>query len=78
MLCQQSCPENKDFLEWFEGNEAFSHEETSLFLDGVSADRLPATTQAKLKRLGMPDLLGILPRNLGIFFDNQARPSNSI
>jgi len=67
MLCQQSCPENKDFLEWFEGNETFSHEETSLFLNGVSAERLPAATQAKLKRLGMPDLPGILPRNLLIF-----------
>ncbi len=67
MLCQQFCPENKDFLEWFEGNETFSHEETSLFLDGASADLLPETTQEKLKRLGMPDLLGILPRNLGVF-----------
>ena len=68
MLCQQACPENKDFMEWFGGNETFSHEETSLFLNGASADRLPATTQAKLKRLGMPELLEILPRNLGIFF----------
>jgi len=67
MLCQKFCPENKDFLEWFEGNETFTHEETSLFLDGVSADRLPDATQVKLKRLGMPDLPGILPRNLEIF-----------
>jgi hypothetical protein len=67
MICQQSCPENKVFLEWFESNEAFSHEETSLFLNGASSDRSPAATQAKLKRLGMPDLLGILPRNLGVF-----------
>ena len=68
MLCQKSCPENKNFLEWFEDNETFSHEETSLFLNGMSTDRLPAATQEKLKRLGMPDLLGVLPRNLGIFF----------
>jgi len=78
MLCQQSCPENKDFLEWFEGNETFSHEETTLFLKGASADLLPAATQAKLKRLGMPDLLEVLPRNLGVFLDNQARSSESI
>jgi epoxyqueuosine reductase len=71
MLCQRPCPENKDFLEWFEGNEAFSHEETILFLNGASSDQLPAETQEKLKRLGMPDLLGILPRNLMIFFDRQ-------
>lgn len=68
MLCQRFCPENKEFLEWYDGHETFSHEETSLFLEGASADRLPAVTQAKLKRLGMPDLLGVLPRNLGIFF----------
>lgn len=67
MLCQKFCPENKDFLEWFEGNEIFSHEETSLFLKGASADRLPSATQEKLKRLGMSDLPGVLPRNLGIF-----------
>ena len=68
MLCQKFCPENKDFLEWFEGNEVFSHEETTLFLDGVSTEQLPAATQEKLKRLGMHDLPGILPRNLKIFF----------
>ncbi len=69
MLCQQFCPENKGFLDWFEGNETFSHEETSLFLNGTSADRLPVKTQTKLKRLGMPDLLEILPRNLQVFWD---------
>ena len=69
MLCQESCPENKDFLEWFEGNGTFSHEETSLFLNGALSDWLPAMTQAKLKRLGMPDLLGVLPRNLGVFWE---------
>jgi epoxyqueuosine reductase len=66
MLCQQFCPENKDFLKWFEGNEAFSHEETSLLINSVPAERLPDETQAKLERLGMPDLLGVLPRNLGV------------
>jgi len=67
MLCQQYCPENKAFLEWFEGNEAFSHEETSLLLRGASSDQLPVRTQAKLEQLGLLDSLGILPRNLGVF-----------
>jgi epoxyqueuosine reductase len=68
MLCQQFCPENKVFLEWFKGNESFSHEETSLILGGAIADRLPTTTRAKLKRLGLLDFLDVLPRNLGVFF----------
>ncbi|MCP4679156.1 MAG: hypothetical protein GY854_27420 [Deltaproteobacteria bacterium] len=68
MLCQQFCPENKPFLDWFEGNETFSHEETSLILKGTSSDQLQATTQAKLERLGLQYFFEILPRNLGVFF----------
>jgi len=68
MLCQQFCPEDKMFLEWFEDNEEFSHEETSLLLRGVTADQLPGITKAKLERLELLDSLEILPRNLGVFF----------
>lgn len=56
------------FLEWFEDNEEFSHEETSLLLRGVTADQLPGITKAKLERLKLLDSLEILPRNLGVFF----------
>lgn len=71
MLCQQYCPENKEFLEWFEGNESFSHEETGLFLKGASPGQLPAETKAKLERLGLLYALEILPRNLGIFLGGE-------
>jgi len=67
MLCQQFCPENKAFLERFEGNEAFSKKETALLLRGASPEQLPATTRAKLERLGLLDYLEIMPRNLGVF-----------
>ena len=69
MLCQQFCPEDKPFLEWVEGNEEFSHEETSLLLKGTLPDQLPAATVKKLERLELIDSLDILPRNLGVFFD---------
>lgn len=69
MLCQQFCPENKAFLEWFEGNETFLEEETALFLEGVSEDQLPDVTRAKLERLGLLYALEILPRNLAVFFN---------
>jgi epoxyqueuosine reductase len=72
MLCQQFCPENKAFLEWFEGNESFSHEETSLLLAGTSLKQLPTETQAKLERLGLLNYLEILPRNLGVFFQRES------
>ncbi|MBF0105123.1 MAG: 4Fe-4S binding protein [Deltaproteobacteria bacterium] len=68
MLCQQFCPEDKDFLNWFEGNETFAHEETALLLGGTSLNQLPTLTQEKLKRLDLLDYLGVLPRNLGVFF----------
>lgn len=68
MICQQSCPENKDIINRFENSEKFTNEETSLLLDGTKRDMLPAATKEKFKRLGMPDLPDILPRNLGIFF----------
>jgi epoxyqueuosine reductase len=68
MLCQQFCPMDKAFLEWFEGNESFSHEETALLLKGTSSGQLPAATRAKLERLGLLYFLEMLPRNLEVFF----------
>jgi epoxyqueuosine reductase len=68
MYCQRFCPEDKQFLGWFEGNEEFSREETSLLLKGSSRDQLPAETVEKLERLGLLDDLGILPRNLKVLF----------
>ncbi|MCP4600531.1 MAG: hypothetical protein GY847_08360 [Proteobacteria bacterium] len=68
MLCQKFCPENKAFLKCFEGNEAFSHEETSLLLKGTSFFQLPDITRVKLERIGLLDLLmEVLPRNLRVF-----------
>lgn len=68
MHCQRVCPENKPFMEWIEGDEAFSQEETVLLLGGAAPDRLPAATVTKLERLELMDSLDVLPRNLGVFF----------
>jgi epoxyqueuosine reductase len=68
MLCQQFCPEDKPFLDWFEGDEEFSPEETDLIMGGVRAEQLPAGTREKLERLALLDDLEILPRNLAVFF----------
>ncbi len=66
--CQKICPENKDFLQWIEGREEFSEEETTLLLQGVGLDQLPAATVRKLKKLDLIEYLNNLPRNLGVFF----------
>ena len=66
--CQKVCPENKDFLQWIEGREEFSEEETALLLQGVTLDHLPTATVRKLKKLGLITYIDSLPRNLGVFF----------
>ena len=68
MHCQRVCPENKDFLQWIEGREEFSEEETALLLDEIPLDQLPATTKRKLESLDLAEYLDRLHRNLGVFF----------
>ena len=71
MRCQRACPLNKQFLDWVGEEEEFSEEETALLLDGASRDRLSEETARKLVRLDILDDVGILPRNLGVFFKKQ-------
>ncbi len=68
MRCQRACPLNKQFLNWVGEEEEFSEEETALLLSGASRDRLPEETVRKLAHLDILDDMGILPRNLGVFF----------
>ena len=71
MRCQRACPLNKQFLRWVGEEEEFSEEETALLLDGASRDRLSEETVRKLMHLDILDDVGILPRNLGVFFKKQ-------
>jgi len=68
MRCQRACPLDKQFLDWVEDEEEFSEEETALLLEGASHERLPEETVRKLTHLDILNDLGILPRNLGVFF----------
>jgi epoxyqueuosine reductase len=67
MRCQQVCPLNREFLQWIEEKEKFSQKETTLFLEGVPRDQLPAATIRKLEHLDFLDDIERLPRNLGVF-----------
>ncbi len=62
--CQKACPQNADFLEWIQPGAEFSEEETSLILDGVRLEKLPAATAKKLEKLYMLEYFDILPRNI--------------
>jgi epoxyqueuosine reductase len=63
--CQRVCPENKLVRHQVEGKEAFSHEETSVLLEGVPFDQLPALTVERLRRANLDAYADPLPRNLG-------------
>jgi epoxyqueuosine reductase len=69
MLCQRVCPENVKFILANEEREEFSEEETAMLLKGADRDRLPAATTDKLRHLDLLEDLGLLPRNLGVFFE---------
>jgi epoxyqueuosine reductase len=68
--CQRVCPVNKEYLQFTGEQEEFSELETTLILGGKGAEGLPAETMAKLKRLSLDEYLGVLPRNLSVFFAN--------
>lgn len=49
MRCQDFCPEDRQFVKWIEGDDEFSHDETSLLLKGASLEQLPSATVKKWK-----------------------------
>jgi hypothetical protein len=65
MRCQRVCPENADFLNWVEGDQVFSEEETALILDSTPQDHLPPETARKLEQLNLLEDSHLLGRNLG-------------
>lgn len=66
MRCQTCCPENKSLLQWFEDRAEFSEEETSLLLQRLPFNRLPAATAAKIKNLEINEEYSLLCRNLSM------------
>jgi epoxyqueuosine reductase len=73
MRCQTACPANKDVAHQVVKREEFSHEETTLLLQGVSQEALPAATRQKLEHLDIfeSDYFDVLSRNLHALFDKQ-------
>jgi len=66
LRCQTACPENRAVVEWFEDRAEFSEQETTLFIQRVPPDRLPAETAAKLRSLEINKDYRLLCRNLSM------------
>ena len=71
LRCQVICPENKDYRDWVENKVIFSEAETTLLLNRLPMDKLPAKTENKLEELHMMEYLKILPRNMRALFTNR-------
>ena len=69
MICQNACPVDKPFRDWFEDTAEFTEEETKLILDGVSFDSHSLDTQQKLAAMEWTEDLDMLARNLRLLLD---------
>jgi hypothetical protein len=69
MICQKVCPANKDVAKWIEDGTTFDSNETALFLNNVSKERLPKDTLAKLNRLDIMSYYDVLGRNLKLLIE---------
>jgi epoxyqueuosine reductase len=66
MVCQLVCPANKGVRNQFGAGESFTEEETTLIAGGVSSDRVPRPMADRLRRLGLLEDVGLMPRNLNV------------
>ncbi len=66
MHCQRVCPENRLHLDRFFEGPVFDEATTRLLLSGPKKEDLPPELVPALEEWRLTDLLGYLPRNLGV------------
>jgi epoxyqueuosine reductase len=64
MICQRSCPVNREFLDRHETGADFSEEETQMLLKGTPLAEMPQVLQDKLHQADLAGIAELLPRNL--------------
>ncbi len=69
MKCQQTCPENKTVLAWYDDRAEFTEFETACFVERMPFDRLPGETATKLRNLQLNEDYRILCRNLSMLIN---------
>jgi epoxyqueuosine reductase len=78
LRCQTACPENRAVLDWFEDRAEFSEQETTLFIQRIPLDRLPAETAAKLRSLEINADYRLLCRNLSMIIGRESCESRTL
>jgi epoxyqueuosine reductase len=78
LRCQIGCPVNRTVVDWYEDRAEFSEQETSLFLQRIPLDRLPAETAVKVKSLEINEDFRLLCRNLSMIIDRVSPLQKSI
>lgn len=71
MSCQLKCPKNAAFVNKVSDTVAFTEEETKMFLDKVSLERLPEVTIKKLDDISMTSNYSFLSRNIKVLLRDE-------
>jgi epoxyqueuosine reductase len=66
MRCQVVCPQNRDYLGRVTVQGTFDLADTSMILEGLPLEDLPARTREKLEVLGLKEYYPILGRNISL------------
>jgi epoxyqueuosine reductase len=71
MICQNICPENKQYKEALVQKDIFSESETNMILNEISFEYLPENLQEKLNNLSLERYYKRLSRNIKALIDNK-------
>ena len=69
MICQATCPENRESLKNTVTVASFSSAETAMIMENRSPEALPGAIREKLTALDMLEYYRLLPRNLQALMD---------
>jgi len=69
MLCQESCPENKEYTGLINKGVEFTTVETDSLLTGIPQEQMSATLVKKLEETDLLNLLEVIPRNLKVLLE---------
>ena len=70
LLCQKTCPVDRDFMENIVDGGSFSPLETNLILKDFPVRHIPKKTKERLDELGILEYVGLLGRNLQALINN--------
>lgn len=69
LICQRTCPMNKNQTHKVDDSISFSEEETDMLLEGKPIDDFSVQLKEKVYKLGLNECYQAIPRNLKVLFD---------